>query len=112
VGNASVFGGAAHLTAGSTPEFEQCILASNGGGAFASNSETADMPVLTCTNMYGNQGGDWVGYVASQLSERGNFSADPQFCAPGSYYLRPGSPCAPAGSPCDGQVGALGVGCE
>ena len=50
------------------------------------------------------------------------FSSDPLFCDPGSwesaptcegnYYLRPGSPCADAASPCSGQIGALGVDCQ
>lgn len=112
IGNASVFGGAVHLMAGSTPEFEQCLFVGNGGGTFGSNSETTDIPTLTCSNLFGNQGGDWIGNIAAQSDERGNFSEDPQFCSPTDYHLRPGSPCIPATSPCGKLVGALDVGCE
>lgn len=112
IGNASAYGGAVHMMAGSTPEFDRCLFYGNGGGAFASNNSATDLPLLTCSNVYGNQGGDWEGNLASQLDLRGNFSADPQFCTPTDHHLRPGSPCAPANSPCGQQVGALGVGCE
>ncbi len=68
---------------------------------------------ITCSNIYGNPGGDWVGPLAGMEGIDGNFSADPLFCAPppeGTYTLRPGSPCGPDG-PC-GLIGALPVGCE
>jgi len=44
----------------------------------------------------------------------GNFSADPQFCGVGNYYLQNDSPCAPGNHPdgfdC-GVIGPLPVGC-
>jgi hypothetical protein len=70
--------------------------------------------VLSCCDVFGNEGGDWVSCIAGQLHQRGNISQDPLFCdAPGgNLALSAASPCAPANSPpgC-GLIGAVGVGC-
>jgi len=71
------------------------------------------IPELSCCNLYGNAGGDWVGGIAGQLGQDGNISADPVFCDPAArdLHLRDDSPCAPdAGGGC-GLIGALPVGC-
>ncbi len=71
---------------------------------------------LSCCDIYGNVGGNWVGSIADQLGKSGNFSLDPQFCdiVGGSYTLKQCSPCAsgnhPQGWGC-GLIGALPVGC-
>ncbi|MDH3197519.1 MAG: T9SS type A sorting domain-containing protein [Candidatus Krumholzibacteria bacterium] len=64
---------------------------------------------FTCTDIYGNAGGDWVGSYAGQLGTNGNISADPEFCdvASGNYHLAGSSPCLAA---C-GQMGVHGRGC-
>jgi len=68
---------------------------------------------LTCSNLYGNEGGDFVDCLEGANGVDGNFSADPFFCdaAAGDYALRPDSPCAPDGNPGCGLIGALDVGC-
>jgi hypothetical protein len=76
----------------------------------------SDDVVLTCCDIYGNAGGDWVGYIADQFEVNGNFSKDPLFCDPenGNLHLGEGSPCAPFSPPneeCD-LIGAWPVGCE
>jgi hypothetical protein len=67
-------------------------------------------PFISCTDIYGNAGGDWVGCIASQLGWRENFSLDPLFCNREGYnlFLRSCSPCINHGS-C-GQVGVNGNG--
>jgi len=74
----------------------------------------AGTATLTCSDVFGNAGGDWVDCIAGQEGMSGNFSLDPCFCAPanGDYTLSADSPCAPAHSPagCD-LIGALPVGC-
>ncbi len=35
---------------------------------------------LSCSDIFGNVGGDWVGYIEDQLDANGNISADPLFC--------------------------------
>jgi len=72
---------------------------------------------LSCCDVYGNEGGDWVDCIAGQEGVNGNFSADPLFCDPanGDFTISCDSPCAPGnhpdGYPC-GLVGALDVGCD
>lgn len=70
---------------------------------------------ITCSDVYGNAGGDWVGCIADQCGVNGNISADPLFCDPenGDYSISEYSPCAPAYSPTGcGLIGAHGVGCS
>ena len=90
---------------------DHTILAFNAGqGIFCGGTATA---VLSCSDVVGNAGGDWVGCIAGQAGTNGNFSADPLFCsAPsGDYTISANSPCAPPGATGCGLVGALGVGC-
>ncbi len=69
---------------------------------------------LSCCDVFGNAGGDFVGCLADESGVDGNFSADPEFCAlgDGNVGLHLGSPCAAASSPCGLLVGAEDVGCE
>lgn len=70
---------------------------------------------LTCCDIFGNAGGDWIGCIADQYGIRGNISEDPQFCdlATRDLTLHFTSPCAPFTAPnpeCD-LIGAWAVGC-
>ena len=85
--------------------------------AFSTSGEavycgTGSTATLACCDVYGNAGGDWVGYIAGQEGVNGNFSADPLFCDSGNgdYRLQPCSPCLDAAG-C-GLVGACGAGDE
>jgi hypothetical protein len=72
---------------------------------------------LYCCDLFGNSGGDWVGWLALQLGTEGNICADPLFCdlQTGSVDVHAGSPCeaSPAGTSDDTCVwiGAGRVGC-
>jgi hypothetical protein len=89
------------------------IIAGNlGGAAYAVGSQ----PQLSCCDIYGNPGGDWVGPISSQFGINGNISLDPLFCAPnvGDFRLQEGSPCrphSPENPECD-LLGAWPVGCD
>jgi predicted outer membrane repeat protein len=74
---------------------------------------TTSNPSLTCCDIYGNSGGDWVDCVAGLGGTAGNFSADPKFCSIATDYLclEDCSPCLAAGNACGVDVGALGIGC-
>jgi hypothetical protein len=92
---------------------ENCILAgSTDGPAVYSFYDYAE---LTCCDIYGNAGGDWVGTIADQFGINGNICEDPLLCDPenGDFHLDCASPCAPF-SPqnpeCD-LTGAWPVGC-
>lgn len=75
----------------------------------------SDEVVLTCCDIYGNEGGDWTGLIAAQYGINGNISEDPLFCDPesGDLRLQENSPCTPFTPPnpdCD-LIGAWPVGC-
>jgi hypothetical protein len=68
---------------------------------------------LSCCNLFGNSGGDWVHGVQDQLGVNGNKCVDPMFCEPeGELFISASSECAPENSGGCGLIGALGVGCE
>ncbi len=71
--------------------------------------------LLSCCDIFGNEGGDWIGAYAGQYGTNGNIAADPLFCAPEvwDFTLHADSPCAPNSPPnpeCD-RIGAWPVGC-
>ncbi len=68
--------------------------------------------VITDSDLYGNEHGDWTGPIADQLAEPCNMAADPLFVAEevGDYRLLPGSPCLADGNTCGVEIGAFGVG--
>jgi hypothetical protein len=70
-------------------------------------------PLFSCCDIFGNEGGDWVGTLAGMDEVENNLSADPLFCGLGAGDLRleSGSPCAPDANPECGLIGALPVGC-
>jgi len=55
-------------------------------------------PTLSCCDIYGNAGGDWVGCIAGQLGVNGNICEDPLFCDSQNldFTLYADSPCAHA----------------
>ncbi len=112
VSNGAKLGG--HLAGkGSQPSIRlsECILALTSEGAAADGfGSPCD---AMCCDIYGNAGGDYVGYLAGLDSVQGNFSSDPQFCDASSddFSLAETSPCLDPPAPCLGPIGAYGVGC-
>lgn len=96
----------------SSVTIENCIIAESTAGEGVHCDETSTV-TISCSNVFGNSGGDWVGCLQDQLGLNGNISADPLFCDPtvGDFTIRQNSPCAPKSSVC-GLMGALPVGCE
>jgi hypothetical protein len=90
------------------------VIASSEGGRAVGGSGVS---TLSCCDLFGNTGGDWVGGIADQYGINGNFSECPLFCDPenGDFHLRDCSPCAPGNHPqgyeC-GLIGAFDVGCD
>jgi predicted outer membrane repeat protein len=105
-------GGAIYID-DAAPRFEDCIIAfaTHGGGIF--DASTGSAVRLTCTDVFGNVGGDYLGSLADQTGLNGNIAADPRFCdlAGGDFTLESTSPCLPDFNSCGVQMGAFGEGC-
>jgi len=110
-GNAATSGSALYCQS-SSPTIAHTICVFGTDGEAIGGDQGAN-PVLTCCDVYGNAGGDWVGRIADQAGINGNFSADPLACAPedGDFSLGSDSPCAAANNPGCGLIGAWPVGC-
>jgi hypothetical protein len=104
-------GVAASLAASAT--LDRTIIAGSVQGASVYCYSTNASITASCTDVWWNAGGDWVGCIASQAGMNGNFSADPMFCASwtSDFRLATGSPCLPSNSPCQTLIGALDFGC-
>jgi len=93
---------------------ENCLVAFNWGNIpFYCHEHSS--ATLTCCDVFGNSGGDWLGCISDQYGINGNICEDPLFCAPeeGDLYLHKESPCAPFTVPnpeCD-LIGGLPVNC-
>ncbi|MFC1573117.1 right-handed parallel beta-helix repeat-containing protein [Candidatus Eisenbacteria bacterium] len=104
-------GGGIYCMHYSFPQLENTIIAfSTTGEAVYCEDPEPSHPTLTCCNVYGSAGGDWVGCIADQGGLNGNFSADPRFCdmEAGDFRLASCSPCIHGEC---GQIGAFGQGC-
>ncbi|MBM3320056.1 MAG: T9SS type A sorting domain-containing protein [Candidatus Eisenbacteria bacterium] len=118
-GNASTDEGSCIYANGYGEEYGSCdpptitssILAFGLGGEAISSFSDPFGPVLECCDLFGNEGGDWIGWVANQHGVAGNFSADPLSCDAenGDFTLDAASPCLNA--PGCGPIGAFGEGC-
>ncbi|MBN1825519.1 MAG: right-handed parallel beta-helix repeat-containing protein [Candidatus Eisenbacteria bacterium] len=108
--NTAPSGTAIHLSGSAAPSIANTILAFNGAGDPVT-AEATTAPSLSCCDVYGNAGGDWVGVIAAQAATDGNFSEDPLFCdhAGGDVHLHENSPCA--NRPGCGWIGLEPVGC-
>jgi predicted outer membrane repeat protein len=103
----------------SITDVRNCIIAyGTGGEGYYQSDWVPDDRSMQCTDIYGNEGGDFTGGLAGRLGADGNFSACPSFCgiemAPHDLSLCSGSPCLPGNHPDEydcGLVGALGEGC-
>ena len=140
VDNSARYGGALACLDGTQASLENCTLIGNeaqflGGGLFAYNAspriassifafqvgtgisaEGTSAPVITCTDLYGNSRGDWIGSIAASLSVGDNIAADPLFCDAGGaasspYSLNENSPCGIEDLAC-GYMGAWPIGCQ
>ena len=90
-----------------TPMINNCIISYNLGRAVTGT------PELNCSDIFGNEGGDWTDQIVSQYGIDGNISLDPLFCdtANLNFSLSAFSPCNSVYSSC-GYIGARDVGCS
>jgi hypothetical protein len=142
VGNrAETSGGTINAALGSAPSLTECTVV-RGDGAVGSglaswdaaglvldrviivdgltgrgwDGDAMSAPVPDCTDIFGNEGGDWVGALAPYEFTGGNLSADPQFCGAADsfnpYTLNIASPCGAVENPGCGGIGAFDVNCD
>jgi len=111
-GNQAYYGGGMCCYGSSSPTLTNCIIAfgQQGEAIYCANGGSAE---LACCDVYGNEGGDWVGCIALQYGVDGNLNQDPLFC---DIYnddttLCANSPCLPGGNGCGVLIGAHGQGC-
>jgi predicted outer membrane repeat protein len=104
-------GGAIYSMSNSNVTLANSIIAFSSAGEAAAASD-GGLVTVSCSDVYGNAGGDWVGCIADQFGTNGNVWCDPQFCdaADGIFTLRDESPLNPAYYWCL-QIGAQPVAC-
>ena len=96
---------------GSTVVIENSIVSLNmGPGLMRDSSSIID---VSCTDVFGNTGGDYTLYMQDQTGINGNISEDPLFCDYDSWVLTLAeqSPCLPENNDCGVLMGALGMDC-
>jgi len=106
---------------GVTLHIGNCIVAYGVGGCGIEYYTEYGYPgevSVACTDVYGNEGGDWGADAALVAGLNGNFSACPSFCQyelePYDLHLCSASPCLPGNHPSGADchlIGALGQGC-
>ncbi len=108
VDNSAVYGTAVFCRLESDPLMENCILAYNMGSGTSVYCLDNSNPLLICCDVYGNEGGDWVGCIADQAGLNNNFSLDPVFCDADQdiYNISVISPCAPDNNECGAGIGS------
>ena len=110
-GNTAIFGSGLMADETTTLTMTHTIVAHGiqGEGVACSGTNVS----LSCCDLFGNAGGDWVGCIATQNGVDGNFSEDPLFCDRDNqnFDLHQNSPCAAAQNPACGLVGARVVSC-
>jgi len=89
-----------------------CIIANSTTGPGIDDADGIIGMTISCTDIHGNAGGDWVGVLSQQLGVRGNIAAAPLFCdaVSGDFTIAATSPCAAANTACGG-MGVYPVGC-
>lgn len=112
--NGAVFrAGGIYCTSDSPAAIDHCIIVFSSQGEAIYPSAEHSNPTLTCCDIYGNAGGDWVGGFEDQLDTNGNFSEDPRFCDiyTGDLRLCANSSCLPENNTCEELIGAEGKAC-
>jgi parallel beta-helix repeat protein len=114
--NSAPEGSGLHLRWSAHAFVDNTIIAFGIGGEAVCGLYGGDA-TLSCCDLFGNAGGDWVGCIEGHDGFGANFSADPLFCEPAQFRdltLYEDSPCLPGNHPegddC-GLIGAKGVGC-
>lgn len=140
-GNTAAYGGGLHITEAVSVQIDACTFYANGGAggaaqitlnaaaaidiaasiiaygsdgpAFVAPTQSTSPLSVTCTDIFGHSGGDWVEGLAPLAGVAGNLEVIPGFCDPagGDLHLVADSPCLAPQNSCGVDMGALGAGC-
>ncbi|MCB9516107.1 MAG: T9SS type A sorting domain-containing protein [Candidatus Latescibacteria bacterium] len=112
VENFSALGAGLSVAGDSTTVAEMCVIAFNAGGSGLHGINGASV-AMSCSDVFGNEGGNVGGELSDQTGLYGNISENPLFCDfdDRNFTLAEGSPCLPGGNDCSVQIGAFGMGC-
>ncbi len=107
--NSSQFGPSDLLLANSSTDITNTVFSFSPEGESIGLFDTLSVARISCSNIFGNSAGDWVGDVAGQFGANGNISADPLFCDTvlGLFSLRSGSPGLPENNSCNEFIGLV-----
>ncbi|MFT5783990.1 MAG: putative outer membrane repeat protein [Candidatus Krumholzibacteriia bacterium] len=113
VNNSALLRGGGIFIYDAAPRITASIIAFQEGAGIIAEGGAA--PQITCTDIYGNSSGDWVGNISTMLATNDNINADPLFCESGGgvgrFPLTDNSPCNAEDLDC-GYMGAWPVGCD
>lgn len=106
-------GAAVHIGSADTPGFTNVLISFSRTGKAVDCDGSGAGVGFACCNIYGNEGGDWVGCIAVHADLNGNMSEDPLFCdiPSGNLYVEECSPCLAANNTCGADIGLRGAGC-
>ncbi|MFH1845695.1 MAG: FlgD immunoglobulin-like domain containing protein [bacterium] len=107
--------GAGIYTSGSNIAVFNTLIAYNEGLAFKCSPEGLASDIqISCSDLYGNTGGDWTECIESFQALNANLSVPPGFCNPAAkdFTLSAESPCLPENNDCAVLIGAHGAGCS
>ncbi len=112
-GNSGERGAGVECDKNGTAIIQNTIIAGSISGVAVHCRDEYSRIYLQRCDLFGNNGGDWVGCAESQLGNDGNVWVDPMLCDPGGgvFTLRPESPCL-NGAGEEDAMGAWGAGCE
>lgn len=101
----------------SSPMLRNTVIAFSSQGEAIWRKHDGCNPLLFCCDLYGNAGGNWIGFIQGQVGHHGNFQEDPLFCdvVNDDFAVAEDSPCLPGNHPegyvCGDVVGCYGQGC-
>jgi Right handed beta helix region/Bacterial pre-peptidase C-terminal domain len=109
---AAGYGGGISSWHNSAPVLENTIITGGSAGE-AVHCDGSSSAALSCSDLFDNDGGDWIGCISDQADSDGNMALDPQLCDPAGddWHLSASSPCAPDNNLLCGLVGLFDVGC-
>lgn len=90
VSNSSYIGAGIFGWNGGAPQIENCIIAFGIAGEGIYSDDPQSIPDVSCSDLYGNEYGQYGGFLSDQTGMNGNVSVDPAFCDAGNedYHLR------------------------